>query len=78
MDMGAFQIISCDKLPKGRTLMKSKRVFERKNYSDSSLEKYRARYTVKRFSQRASIEYQETFAPIPRAETDHIMLVLEH
>ncbi|KAI1007415.1 hypothetical protein K3495_g818 [Podosphaera aphanis] len=67
-DMGTLQIIHLSKLSKGRTLMKCKWVFKRKFLADGSLEKYRARCTVKGFTQRRGIDYIETFAPTPRPE----------
>lgn len=75
---GTIKVIERNKLPKGRTLMKCKWVFKKKFLADGSLEKYRARCTVKGFTQRSGVDYQETFAPTPRAETGRIMLVLAH
>lgn len=75
---GTIEVIKRDRLPKGRTLMKSKWVFKKKYLADGSLDKYKARCTVKGFTQRSGIDYQETFAPTPRAETGRIMLVLAH
>lgn len=42
------------------------------------LDKYRARYTVKGYTQRLGIDYKETFEATPRVETGRIMLVLVH
>ncbi|POS86093.1 hypothetical protein EPUL_001039 [Erysiphe pulchra] len=67
-DTGTLQVIHRSKLPKGRTLMKCKWVFKRKFLADGSLEKNRARCTVKEFTQRRGIDYNETFAPTPRPE----------
>lgn len=58
--------------------MKSKWVFKKKLLADGSLDKYKARCTVKGFTQRPGIDYKETSAPTPRAETGRIMLVLAH
>lgn len=58
--------------------MKTKWVFKRKNKADGTLEKHRARCTVKGFTQRLSIDYKEKFAPTPRPETGQIMLALAH
>lgn len=58
--------------------MKCKWVFKTKFLADGSLDKYRARCTVKGFTQRSGIDYKETFAPTPRAETGRIMLALSH
>ena len=58
--------------------MKCKWVSKKKLLSDGSLDKYKARCTVKGFTQRSGIDCKETFAPTPRAETGRIMLVLAH
>lgn len=65
-------------MPQGRTLMKNKWVFKKKYLSDGKLDKYRARCTVKGYTQRPGIDYKETFAPTPRPETGRIMLALAH
>lgn len=77
-ETGAIKIIDRSKLPKGRTLMKSKWVFKKKYQADGTLEKYRARCTAKGYTQRPGIDYKETFAPTPRPETGRIMLALAH
>ena len=77
-ETGAIKIIDHTELPKGRTLMKSKWVFKKKYQSDGTLDKYRARCTVKGYTQRPGIDYKETFAPTPRPETGRIMLALSH
>lgn len=75
-DTGTIKIIDKKELPKGRRLMKCKWVFKTKYHSDGTLENYRARCTVKGFTQRYGIDYRETYAPIPRPETGRIMLAL--
>lgn len=77
-ETGTIRVINRNKLPKGRTLMKSKWVFKKKYHADGTLEKYRARCTVKGYTQRPGIDYKETFAPTPRPETGRIMLALAH
>lgn len=77
-ETGAIKIIQRSELPKGRTLMKCKWVFKTMFLADGSLDKYRARCTVKGFTQRSGIDYKETFAPTPRAETGRIRLALSH
>lgn len=77
-DTGTIEIIKHSQLPKGRKLMKCKWVFKKKFLSDGSINKYKARCTVKGFTQRSGIDYKETFAPTPRAETGRIMLALAH
>lgn len=77
-DKEAIQIIKRTELPKGRSPRKCKRVFKKKFLTDGSVDKWKARCTAKGFTQRFGIDYQETFAPTPRAETGRIMFVLAH
>lgn len=58
--------------------MKSKRVFKKKFNADGSIERYKARCTVKGFTQRKGIDFNETFAPTPRPETGRILLIIAH
>ncbi|KAI1003823.1 hypothetical protein K3495_g4386 [Podosphaera aphanis] len=58
--------------------MKCKWVFKKKFLANGDIEKYKARCTEKGFTQRQGIDYHETFAPTPRAETGRIILVLAH
>ena len=73
---GAIEIIDLKQLPKGRTIMKTKWVFKKKYQADGKLDKYRARCTVKGYSQRPGVDYKEALAPTPRPETGRIMLAL--
>lgn len=75
---GAIKIIKRSELPKGRKTMKSKWVFKKKFNADGSIEKYKARCTVKGFTQRKGIDFNETFAPTPRPETGRILLIMAH
>ncbi|KAI0992996.1 hypothetical protein K3495_g15188 [Podosphaera aphanis] len=77
-EKGAISIINRNQLPRGRTLMKCKWVFKKKYHADGTLDKYRARCTVKGFTQRSGIDYQEPFALTPRSDTGRIMLALTH
>ena len=77
-ETGTIEVIPRSQLPKGRKLMKCKWVFKKKFLADGSLDKYKPRCTVKGYTQRSGINYNETFAPTPRAETGRIMLVLAH
>ncbi|KAI0994963.1 hypothetical protein K3495_g13218, partial [Podosphaera aphanis] len=77
-ETGAIQMIKRSQLPKGRTPMKCKWVFKKNFLADGSLDKYKARCTVKGFTQHAGIYFKETFAPTPRADTGRILLALAH
>ncbi|KAI0991209.1 hypothetical protein K3495_g16978, partial [Podosphaera aphanis] len=58
--------------------MKCKWVFKKKYQADGSIDRWKARCTAKGFTQRAGIDYKETFAPTPRPETGTILLALAH
>lgn len=58
--------------------MKSKWVVKKKYLADGSVEKWKARCTVKSFTQRPGIDYQEIFAPTPKPEISRLVLVLLH
>lgn len=75
---GTIKIIPRSNLPKGRKPMKCKWVFKKKYHADGSIERWKARCTAKGFTQRAGIDYKETFAPTPRPETGTILLALAH
>nr|ABW72074.1 TE3 [Blumeria hordei] len=77
-EKGAIKIINRTKLPKGRHPMKCKWVFKKKFLADGTVDKWKTRCTAKGFTQRFGIDYQETFAPTPRAETGRLMLIFAH
>ena len=77
-EKGAIKIIKLSELPKGRKPMRNKWVFKKKLNADGTIERYKARCTVKGFTQRKGIDFTETFAPTPRSETGRILLVLAH
>lgn len=65
-------------LLQGRRIMKTKWVFKKKFNADGSVERYIARCTVKGFTLRKGIDFNETFVPTPRLETGRILLVVAH
>ncbi|KJX96367.1 retrovirus-related Pol polyprotein from transposon TNT 1-94 [Zymoseptoria brevis] len=63
-------------LPKGRVPLTGKWVFKIKVLPDGTVEKYKARWTARGFTQRKGLDYVNTFAPTPRAATGRILLSL--
>jgi hypothetical protein len=63
-------------LPKGRKLVRCKWVYTIKYASDGSVERHKARLVAKRFSQVEGIDYNETFAPIAKINSIHLVLSL--
>lgn len=65
----------CD-LPTGKKAIGLKWIFKIKHDSNGEIQKHKARLVVKGYSQRAGIDFKETFAPVARFETVRIFLAL--
>ena len=52
--------------PKGKSIVTSKWIYKIKHVVDSSIEKYKAIFMDRGFSQKEGIDYEETFAPVAR------------
>ena len=68
--MGAFGA------SKGKKIIGCKWVFKTKYNSNGTIERHKARLVAKGFLQRYGIDYEETFAPVARQETIHMVLSL--
>lgn len=58
----------------GKPIVAAKWLFKVKVKPSGEIEKYKARYVAKGFTQTKGIDYQETFAPVVRLETLRFML----
>jgi hypothetical protein len=50
----------------GKSIVSSKWFYKIKHASDDNIEKFKARFMAKGFSQKEGVEYEETFVPVTR------------
>ena len=52
--------------PEGKFVVTSRWLYKIKYFADGSIEKYKARFVARGFSQVEGVDYDETFAPVAR------------
>jgi hypothetical protein len=62
--------------PKEKTVVSSKWIYKTKHSVDGSIEKYKARFVARGFSQKEGIDYEETFSPVARYTSIRAILVI--
>jgi hypothetical protein len=62
--------------PKNKDVVSSKWLFKIKHAADGSIEKYKARFVARGFSQKEGIEYEETFSPVARYTSIRTIIAL--
>jgi hypothetical protein len=58
--------MGCGPRSKEKSVVSSKWIYKTKHVVDGSIEKYKARFVARGFSQKEGIYYEETFAPVAR------------
>ena len=62
--------------PKEKSIVSSKWIYKTKHSTDGSIEKYKARFVARRFSQKEGIDYEETFSLVARYTSIRAILAL--
>ena len=62
--------------PEGKSVVGSRWIYKVKQAADGSVEKYKARFFSRGFSQIEGINYEETFAPVARYSSIRMILAL--
>ena len=62
--------------PEGKSVVGSRWIYKVKQAADGSVEKYKARFVARGFSQIEGIDYEETFAPVARYSSIRTILSL--
>jgi hypothetical protein len=62
--------------PVGSNVVTGKWIFKHKFNSDGSLERYKARWVLRGFTQRPDVDYDETFSPVVKPATVRTVLSL--
>lgn len=73
MENKTWRLVPC---PREANIVTGKWVFRHKLKADDSLERYKARWVVRGFSQRPGVDFDETFSPVVKAATIRVVLTI--
>ena len=62
--------------PENKSVVSSKWIYKIKHATEGSIEKYKARFVARGFSQKEGIDYEETFAPVARYTSIRTIMAL--
>eukprot|EP00253_Pinus_taeda_P030510 PITA_30510 len=62
--------------PEGKSVVGSRWIYKVKQVADRSVEKYKARFVARGFSQIEGVDYEKTFAPVARYSSIQMILAL--
>ena len=62
--------------PQGKSMVTSKWIYKVKNSTDGNVEKCKARFVARGFSQKEGIDYDETFAFVARYNSIRVIISL--
>jgi hypothetical protein len=63
-------------MPKDKSMVSSKWIYKIKHAADGSVEKFKARFVARGFTQKEGIDYNETFASIARYTSIRVIIAL--
>jgi hypothetical protein len=62
--------------PKDKSMVSSKWIYKIKHAADGSVEKFKARFVARGFSQKEGIDYDENFSPVARYTSIRVIISL--
>ena len=74
--MASNRVWDLVKFPYGVKAIRCKWVFKTKKYSQGNIQRHKVRLVAKRFTQREGIDYMQTFSPISRKDSLHVIMAL--
>jgi hypothetical protein len=63
--------------PKDKLVVSSKWIYKIKHVADGSVEKFKARFVPRGFTQKEGIDYEETFSPVARYTSIRAIISLD-